>query len=79
MKNSNNYLNQAGKIFYEILKFPYNVLIGFWSPEYQQKLKNNKELKEKIKSLDYKIAETKSEKEDSAYRILEKINSNRKK
>lgn len=78
MENSNNCLNQIGKILYKFVEIPYNVLIGIYNPEYQQKLKEKRELEARIKSLDSKIIETKEEKENLAYRTLEKINSNKK-
>ena len=78
MTNLDNYLNQTGKILYGIFTFPYKVLIGYYNPEYQQKLKKNKELKKELKSLDSNLEQTKSEKEDLAYKILNNRNLNRK-
>jgi len=78
MTNLDNYLNQTGKILYGIFTFPYKVLIGYYNPEYQQKLKKNKELKEKIKSLDSGLEQTKLERENLASQLLNRINLNRK-
>ena len=78
MGNLNNYFNQKGKILCEILKFPYKVLIGYWNQEYQQKLKENKELKKELKSLDSNLEQTKEKKEELAYRALNGIDLVRK-
>ncbi|MBI2004490.1 hypothetical protein HYS72_03435 [Candidatus Pacearchaeota archaeon] len=73
-----NFLYSARKIFCEILKFPYKVLIGFYNPEYQKKLEEKRELENRINSLDYKLELNKSEKEELACRALKGIDLNRR-
>ena len=78
MTNLDNYLNQTGKILCGIPKFLFRALIGYYNPEYQQKLQKNKEFKAELKSLDSGIEQTKSEREKLAYRALKDIDLVRK-
>jgi len=52
---------QTGKILYNIATFPLKILIGYYDPKKQKILKENRELKSKIKSLDTKIMEQNKE------------------
>ena len=78
MANLDNYLNQTGKILCGIPKFLFRVLIGYYNPGYQQKLKEKEELKANIKSLDSGLEQTKLERERLAYRALNDIDLVRK-
>ncbi|MDP2672623.1 MAG: hypothetical protein Q8O84_02315 [Nanoarchaeota archaeon] len=68
-----NLFYQTGKILYKVVEFPFNILRGYPNHENPEKIRERGKIKAEIKSLESKLKE---KKEDLAYQLLKKINSN---
>ena len=55
MKNIKDYFYNTGKILYKIAEVPFNILVGNYSPENQKIIKENRELRNKMKTLDREL------------------------
>ncbi|MEK6817760.1 MAG: hypothetical protein AABX80_03075 [Nanoarchaeota archaeon] len=67
-----NLIYQTGKILYKIVEIPFNVLVGNYSPQNQEIIKEKKQLKEKIKNLDSILKNLKIKRTEKFVKDLEK-------
>ena len=56
-----NLIYQTGKILYKIVEVPFKAIIGNYSTESQEKIKEIKHLKNQVRSLDSELEEAKLE------------------
>ena len=67
-----NLIYQTGKILYKIVEVPFKAIIGNYSTESQEKIKEIKHLKNQVKSLDSELKNLKIKRTEKFVKDLEK-------